>query len=229
MKQRMRSAMELSAAGRPLVGTRIANAHGTPGTLGCFGLTLDDRQPVMLTSHHVLFGAGGLEQEPVWLVEGASATPLGRTRHGRRGAVRHGGADVHVDCATAGLEGVMPGMTLVPETAGRVSAVGAIVHKVGAATGATRGIVSDTNYSETVSIEGRKVSTHGQILVRAEDPAAPFSAVGDSGAALRNADGEVVGLLWGRSARGDALACPIEPVLWVLHVQLARVLESGAR
>jgi endonuclease G len=221
--------MELSAAGRPLVGTRIANARGTPGTLGCFGLTLDDRQPVMLTSHHVLFGAGGLEQEPVWLVEGASATPVGRTRHGKRGAVRHGGADFHVDCATAGFEGLRQGVTLVPESAGSVPSVGAIVHKVGAATGATRGVVADTNYSETVSIEGRSVSTLGQILVRAENPAAPFSAAGDSGAALRNEDGAVIGLIWGRSTNGGALACPIAPVLWVLHVQLARVAESGTR
>jgi hypothetical protein len=80
-----------------------------------------------------------------------------------------------------------------------------------------------------VSIGGRTVNTCGQILVRSEDPSQPFNIAGDSGAALRSADGKVIGLVWGLSAQGDALACPIAPVLWVLHVQLARAIAPGER
>ena len=217
-----RSAVSLRA------GARIANARGTPGTLGCFALTLDDDKPVMLTCQHVLFGAGAREQEPVWLADDAPVR-VARTRHGRRGTLRHASNDVYVDCATAELEAVADDRRFIPETTVPPVSAGDTVHKVGASTGTTRGRVSDPNYSETVSIGGRNVATTGQILIRSEDPARPFNAAGDSGAALRNEEGAVIGLIWGRSANGGALACPIAPVLWVLHVRLARAVESGAR
>jgi len=208
------------------VGARIANSRGTPGTLGCFALTLDDRKPVMLTSQHVLFGAGGQEQEPVWMADGATTSRIARTRHGRRGTVHHGDIGVHVDCAMADL--TTTDGTFVPEAAGAFPAVGHKVHKVGASTGTTSGTVLDTDFSETVRIEGRTVDACAQILVGA-GAGETFHAAGDSGAALRNDEGEVVGLIWGASARGDAIACPIAPVLWVLHVQLARRVASGVR
>ncbi len=206
-------------------GARIANARGIPGTLGCFALTLDEEKPVMLTSEHVLFGAGAREQEPVWLPE-VEPIRVARTRHGRRGTVRHASNDVYVDCATAELE-LANDSRFIPESAAPAVSAGDTVHKVGASTGTTRGTISDAYYSETVSIGGRNVRTSGQILVRSENPAQPFNAAGDSGAALRNEDGAVVGLLWGVSASGDALACPIAPVLWLLNIRLARIVSSG--
>ena len=123
MKRRMRSAWELQAAKGLFVGARIANARGTPGTLGCFALTLDDRKPVLLTSEHVLFGAGGREQEPVSLVNGAP-TRVARARHGRRGVVRHASNDVYVDCATAELDAVDAGWSFEPEAAGPPASAG---------------------------------------------------------------------------------------------------------
>jgi hypothetical protein len=225
MKQRMQSALQ--TANGLFVGARIANARGTPGTLGLFALTLDDHKPVLLTSEHVLFGAGGREQEPVWLVDGAS-TPVARTRHGRRGVVRHASNDIYVDCATAELAMAGAGRSFEPEAAGLPAAAGEAVHKIGAASGTTHGRIAHANYSETVRIGGRAVNTCGQILVRPEDPSRPFNIAGDSGAALRSADGKVIGLVWGTSAQGGALACPIAPVLWVLHVQLARAISPGA-
>ena len=208
---------------------RIANARGTPGTLGCFALTLDDRKPVMLTSEHVLFGAGGREQEPVWLIEGGASTRVARTRHGRRGTVHDGDADLHVDCATAELECVGD-LTFEPEAAGKPAAVGDAVHQIGAVSGVMRGAVARTNDSADGAYR-RPLGRDARADPRAPriDPARPFNTAGDSGAALRNERGAVVGLVWGRSADGGALACPIAPVLRVLHVQLARMIESGAR
>jgi hypothetical protein len=226
MKQRMQGALQ--AANGLFVGARIANARGTPGTLGFFALTLDDRKPVLLTNEHVLFGAGGREQEPVWLVDGGSA-PVARTRHGRRGVVRHASNEIYVDCATAELRSADTGWSFEPEATGLPVAAGDAVHKIGAASGTTYGRIAHANYSETVSVGGRAVDTLGQILVRGEDPSKPFHVAGDSGAALRSADGKVIGLLWGESAHGGALACPIAPVLWVLHVQLARAIAPGGR
>jgi endonuclease G, mitochondrial len=226
MKQRMQGATELRATHRLVVGARIANARGTPGTLGCFALTLDDRRPVLLTSEHVLFGAGGREREPVCVLDGA--VRVGSTRHGRRGLVRHASDDVYVDCATAELDREDAG-SFAPDVPGDPVAAGDAVHKIGATTGTTRGRVAHANYSETLSLAGRSVHVRGQILVRPDDPAKPFNIAGDSGAALRGADGKVVGLVWGVSAQGGALACPIAPVLWVLHVQLARATAADER
>jgi len=228
----MPDAFDLPSAGSLRVGARIANARGVPGTLGCFALSLDDRRPLLLTSQHVLFGAGAREQEPVWaLPDPGGATPdrpIGRTRHGRRALLRHADCDVHVDCATADLDARQAvACRLTPVRAGDLPEPGDAVHKLNGVNDATHGTVLATNHSEQVVIEGRSFEVRGQILVRARETAQPFSKPGDSGAALCDEDGAVVGLLWGTSARGDALACPIEPVLWVLHVELARVTENA--
>jgi hypothetical protein len=94
--------------------------------------------------------------------------------------------------------------------------------KTGGATGLTEGIVVDVARTERARASGRSHDAPGQIAVRSRTPGRAFSAYGDSGAALRTADGAVVGLLWGRNARGESVACPIAPVLWVLHARLAR-------
>src|SRR5580698_11098037 len=98
----MRAPESVPARG-PRAGARIANSRGVPGTLGCCGLTLDDGRPVFVSSHHVLFGAGGREQELVQvdLETGRGLVSLARTRHGRHGSVRVDQTDVHIDCATA--------------------------------------------------------------------------------------------------------------------------------
>ena len=209
-------------------GARIVNSRGILGTLGCFALTLDDRRVVFLTSQHVLFGAGAREQEPVWLHDAATRRRAGRTRHGRRGIVKHGGREVHVDCATAELDAALVGEAgFTTQSPGADLACGQSVHMLGAATGATHGIVISTSHSEQVVIEGRAFEVRGQILVRTREPARTFSRPGDSGATLHDAEGAVVGLLWGTSSRGDAIACPIAPVLWVLHVELAHMTENA--
>jgi hypothetical protein len=215
-------------------GARIANARGIPGTLGCFALTLDDRRLVFLTSHHVLFGGGAGEQEPVSITvqgERRSSYRIGRSRHGRCGTVSHCGMSVHVDCATAELElrTAPEGCRVVEESASQTAALSAgdRVTKIGAATATTHGIVLDTDFADHALVNGRRHETRGQILVRPLRPGETFTANGDSGAVLRNHDGVVVGLLWGADARGYGLACPIAPVLRILHVCLARLESTG--
>lgn len=136
----------------------------------------------------------------------------------------HEGTQFHVDCATAELDPqfVPREFHLAPEGTESALVPGDRVSKAAAVTGSTEGIVVDTSYSDTVRAEGRRCTTPGQILVRPRAAGDVFSADGDSGAVLRNADGAVVGLLWGVDARGFGLACPIAPVLWVLQLRLVQ-------
>lgn len=215
-------------------GAAIVNAKGVPGTLGCLAITLHDRRLVLATSHHVLFGGGAGEHDRVWLVRGTheqrSFACAGRAGYGRAGTVRHGDGTVHVDCAVAELDSqaVSPGSRIVEDAASDLPplAPGDLVTKTGAATGSTHGVVVDVDYVARLLVAGKWHEAPGQILVRSAARGSPFSAEGDSGAVLRNECGAVVGLLWGANTRGDGIACPIAPVLYVLNIRLARVLPS---
>lgn len=213
----------------PLDGVLIANARGVPGTLGCLGVTLHGGETVLISAWHVLFGAGAGEGEPVWCLEGEPPAfrRLGRALYGRLGTVNPGGSACHVDCAVAVLEvGALPaGWCVVPSRADDAPLLkpGARVTKTGAATGTTAGVVVDVAYPGVSCVEGRIRTAPGQILVRAAEDGAPFSAEGDSGAVLRDGAGRPVGLLWGVDHRGGSLASPIGPVLRVLDVRVARL------
>lgn len=228
----MRSARKLPTLSDITEGAAIANAKGIPGTLGCLALTRDDDRLVFLTSHHVLFGVGAKEQNAVWLAardNRDSMQPVARTRHGRCGTVTDSGTDIFVDCAVAEVDPrlVPQEYRIVPEGGGSTPVPGDRVSKTGAGTGRTEGIVVDTNYTDTIRVAGRKITAAGQILARPVVPGDIFSASGDSGAVLRSADGAVIGLLWGVDARGFGLACPIAPVLWVLHLYLAYITPKA--
>src|SRR5947208_238395 len=54
---------------RPQLGAKIANSRGVPGTLGCIARTLHDKQTVLLSNWHVLFGNDGCKDGEVWLVD----------------------------------------------------------------------------------------------------------------------------------------------------------------
>jgi hypothetical protein len=140
--------------------------------------------------------------------------------------------DVHIDCATVELDDqtMLQGVRVVEDCTNHNPTVksGDLVTKIGAATGTTHGIVEDTAFSHIASVNGRSYKTIGQILVRPLVHADTFTADGDSGAALQDREGHVVGLLWGADARGYGLACPIAPVLRVLHVCLARFQPTRA-
>lgn len=227
----MLNALEPSVNGCLRDGATIVNANGVHGTLGCLALTQDNNQLVFLTSYHVLFGAGAREQDGVWHAVYDSRRPLqriARTRHGRSGTVTYRGMNIFVDCATAEPDRqlVSPECRLVADDGESIVGPGDRVTKVGAATGCTEGIVVDTNYSDMIRIEGRRYATSNQILVQPVVAGDIFSNDGDSGAVLRNVDGAIVGLLWAVDARGFGLACPIAPVLWLLHLRLAHLAQQ---
>ena len=214
-------------------GAAVVNACGVPGSIGCFALTLHESQPVLLTSHHVLFGAGAQAQAPVRLLhrtaEVHGSKNIGAAGWGRRGLVRYDDRDVFVDCAVVQLDArivLQQGWGTQEPCATGVPVPGASVTKTGAATGLTAGVVVDVEHTATVDIDGRRCDAPGQILIRSQVRGRTFSAAGDSGAVLRDERGAIVGLLWGVTAAGDAIACPIAPVLWLLHLQPVRLLPA---
>ena len=210
-----------SPVGRIRAGARIANARGIAGVCGCFAVSLDDGRPMLLSCEHVLFGGGAKPGAPVLALEEESKR-IGHTRHGRRGLIDHEHRKVHVDCASAELApAVADSLHLARCAPARVPEREAWV-TMQIDGDVTQGIVADTEYQGPARIAGRDFATSGQILVKSQHSGVAFGQRGDSGAALRDADGAVVGLVWGATPTGEALACPIAPVLWLLHVELAR-------
>jgi hypothetical protein len=212
----------------PVEGQRVANARGVPGTLGCVAIAFDD-ESVMLTSHHVLFGAGSVAGDPVWLVDETGRTrsfrALGRSRFGRLGTVAFDGSDYFVDCAVASLEGeagAADSWCAVLDSSA-TAAAGARVWKSGSESGVTEGVVVDVAYPDLAFVEGRARPAPRQILIGPASPGETFTAEGDSGAVLRDERGRVVGLLWGANHRAEGVACHIAPVLDVLKIRMTRV------
>jgi len=206
-------------------GARIVNARGVPGTLACVVRSLSDGAPMLLTAHHVLFGAGARALDALFCnggVERDGLIRIGVARYGRFGTVIHEGASTHIDCAVASLDEWLAA-TIAPFSpdisAGRAN-VGDRVTKVGAGTGLTSGIVVDDAFDDTMHTDGRTRIAPRQLLIRSLTPHTPFSGAGDSGAMILNASAHPVGLLTGLTAAGDAVACHIAPVLRVLHLAL---------
>lgn len=192
------------------VGARIANGRGVPGTLGAVAIRRHDGVPVLLSSHHVLFG-GAVAGEPVWSMPGLQR--LGSTLYGRLGSVIYDGRACHVDCAVASIDDDISDWQL-EEPPPRVRP-GAVVTLDGGARGVVaRGVVADVR-----DLDGAP----GQILVRSLVPGEPFSVKGDSGAVLRDQDGAAVGLVWGATPTGETIASPLGPVLDVLGIDLVRL------
>jgi hypothetical protein len=191
------------------------SSRGIPGTAGALAHTLHDGRRVLLTTWHVLFGSDGVDDGPVSFVDDGRLSPAGRALYGKIGTIRIGDEDVHVDCAVAAYDGERR-CTPREHTAARA---GDRVTKSGAATGTTEGVVIRVDASDDVTIDGRVLRTSRQILVRSLD-GSPFSAPGDSGALLLDADQRAVGLLWGVNTRGEGVACPIAPVLYAMNITL---------
>jgi hypothetical protein len=183
---------------------------------------------VLLTTWHTLFARHASWQDTIWLVTEVLGVrgyrQLGRTLLGRIGTLRFEGEDYFVDCAAGSCSGLSSTAgdgvsSALPAIAGVDRArVGAAVTKAGAATGTTRGIVVDTAYCASVCIDGRMQAAPRQLLVCPVDGSEAFSDLGDSGALVVDGQRRAIGLLWGTTARGEGVACPIGPVLHALNI-----------
>ncbi|MFE9775612.1 hypothetical protein ACFYOV_28890 [Streptomyces sp. NPDC005931] len=217
---------------------RIVNARGVPGVVGALV-----RDPggvsYLLSSHHVVFGAGAQEGDAVWALPPTAdpgdpgvPTRLGRGRRGHLGLVKFAGETCFVDGALIELDDAADRPAWLREALTGAwprevaqAEPGAPVHKRGPATGLTQGTLLDVAYPDRPFIEGHTWTAPGQLLVASQDPDRAFSAPGDSGAPLLDEQGHIVGLLWGATAAGDGVACPAEPLLHRLGVVPFGVFE----
>ncbi|HET6669330.1 MAG TPA: hypothetical protein VFH15_03770 [Pyrinomonadaceae bacterium] len=216
---------------QPRVGAGIINSKGVPGTLGCTAYTLHTGQAVLLSTWHVLFGNDADEERVVWLIneadDGLGLSGIGNTLYGKIGTVQFAGGNYYLDCAIASYTETPTVLASQTRTKSPtfinghgIAQLGDVVTKIGAATGVTRGIVADVNYSDSASPRDKGQLTPGQLLLRPLEEDKLFSADGDSGAVVVDAANKVVGLLWGTNVRGEGVACPIAPVLYAMNITL---------
>jgi hypothetical protein len=217
-------------------GGPIANSRGVSGTLGCFARSEALGVAVLVSSHHVLYGGDARDGESAWRPNHAGGLfrhEVARLMAGVFGVVAFEGRPVFVDVAVAALlPRVVPGGSIKGlfdeiAVAGCAPAVpGQTVRKIGATTDFTTGVVVDVSYPAVTP--GGEVRP-GQILIRPlggyVDPIERtnvFADEGDSGAAVVDDLGRVVGVHWGSAPLGDAttagVACPIGPALDALRI-----------
>jgi len=222
--------LQLSRKGRVL---HIHNVSGIPGTAGA--LVRDRRgNHYLLSNHHVVFGRNGREGHPIWATpaptDHCSTAPV-IVGHATGGTIGHSvcrGETYFVDCALVKLESPdrfppwLRAALAGPWPTGAAAAIPDLqVIKHGPTTGTTTGAITDAAYPDSALIEQRTVRAPNQLLIRSIDPDLNFAAPGDSGAAVVDRRGLIVGVLWGSNAAGEGVACPIEPVLATLDVVLA--------
>jgi hypothetical protein len=215
---------------------KVVNAKGVPGTLGCLARTRREGRPVLVTTWHVLFGRGAREGDPVWLLDEPNGARryefAGHALFGRSNTIRYCGESFHVDCGIASwlyplepLQGAgAPSGPAPPPPISLPGAVhrGEIVSKTGAATGTTTGVIVDADFCSVAQVDGRFLKIPRQILICSLAEDQPFSRAGDSGALVVNSRDEGVGLLWGTTARGEAVACHLAPALYALDIAWPR-------
>lgn len=212
-----------SKAGMP-----IANSKGVPGTLGCF-VTFGDEERGLLSNHHILFGREAGEAEPIWLIEylaegGHLCQEIGANARGFIGSYSYRDQSYYLDGAVGKLN---EAARIVNEEKATVNGLatlektlpGTRVKKMGSGTGYSEGMVVDVNYPDRAFVDGEAYDAPNQLLVSPLGEGA-FSKDGDSGSVLLDEQNLVVGLLWGSNARGEGVACPIEPLVEALGVEM---------
>jgi hypothetical protein len=201
-----------------MTGTQLAR-----GTLGCFATRISDGSQVLLSNWHVLAAGGGHNGDRIYQPAPTSIPPVdladlplrpqdgddaigkivqtvinntvdcGIARLDLSSWCRSCGLDFHDEINAISVGGHPPGNGIVGQ---RAAAGGMNVFKVGQHTGRTAGRVVDPHaHSFTITEGGVNYTFDGQILISSTD-ANPFSRRGDSGSAIIDQDGYIVGLLF---------------------------------
>lgn len=202
-----------------LVGGIMVTGSGGSGTLGCF-VTIGAGTAVhMLSNHHVLYGSSGSAGDLVGQPYGAcdlcccKCCEVAKLVNGVVGV--SGGTNNIVDAAVAILMGqtvtdtkttaylnTIPGIG--PIFGSGTAVMGETLRKVGISTGLTSGTVTSltSNFSVDMGSPGfpNLVAYTNQIDVTAPN----YSEGGDSGAAVVNATGQVVGLHFAGDVNGGS-------------------------
>jgi hypothetical protein len=201
------------------------------GTFGCTATLTSDKSIVLLSCAHVLQAHGGAKGN--WVYQPAagsfSVSPADTPAHLGDGHTRIARIvdakmtdkvdaavarlDLSSCCRCCGLdydneilglsENQKPPSNKLVGT--RPAVAGTTVYKVGAATYRTVGRVRfDTNGPDfPLRFEGNEYNFTGQIQIKSDDPAEPFSDGGDSGSVVVDEEGYAVGLLFGQFPLGD--------------------------
>ena len=199
---------------RPIAaGTLVSSSSGISGTIGAIWYGASDGRPRLVGAGHV-FGAVGA---PVWQPApcgkpDCTCNQVGTVERSAGDIIELDGHRYYIDCAIATLEEDVP-FDDGPRAEIARACVGMRVHKHGAASGVTRGVILDACHEDTPHAGG---PAPNQILIRGLEGV--FSTLGDSGALVFDEDKRPIGMLWGSSTSGEAVACHLAPVLHALAV-----------
>ena len=211
---------------------RIANAAGVPGTVGAV-VRGEDGAALLLANHHVVFGDGAAVGDRVCaLDDDGRPVHIGYGLRGRLGRVTYAGQTHFVDCALVDLrprqdlpDWVIAGLDALPRT-GASARPGLAVQKVGPSTGHTHGVISAVEHFDAPFISGQAFQAPKQLLIESAETELRFCSQGDSGAAVADSSGRMVGLLWGTNGTSNGIASPIGPILHSLGVTLDEVSDG---
>ncbi len=209
-------------------GVSVGHFKITAGTLGC--LVRSGRTQFMLSNNHVLADSNaGSTGDPILQpgsYDGGQNPRDAIARLSKFVPIQFGGTLNYVDCAIAELDagagaprniayGKLGATPVAPK-------VNLLVKKAGRTTQATRGRITDVNFTGRVGYGTAGTATFAQqFIVRAQGKV-PFSAGGDSGSLIMTQAGnKPVGLLFaGSETSGYTIANPIARVLADLGVTI---------
>jgi hypothetical protein len=233
------------------------------GTLGCFATRTSDGSQVLLSNWHVLAANGGRNGDRVYQPAPTSIAPVdladvplrpqdgddaigkivqtvvtnsvdcGIARLDLSSWCRSCGLDFHDEINAISVGGHPPTNGIVGQ---RAAVGGMTVFKVGQHTGRTAGHVVDAHApSFTITQGGTSYTFDAQIQIASTD-ANPFSRRGDSGSAIIDQDGYIVGLLFSGNTlnppQDRTMANHIEDVCTALGVTInfaGAAHHAGAR
>lgn len=212
-------------------GISVGHLAITAGTIGALvrdtGRT-DNGKRYILSNNHVLANCNSAQVgDAIWQpgpADGGTAADQIATL-ARFATLSFTGTDNRVDAAIAELtpDTVAGDICSIGPLAGRVApARNLTVLKHGRTTGQTRGVITDVDADIQVSYPGFGVARFiNTIVIRGVPPTTPFSAGGDSGSLIVDANHRACALLFaGSSAQDVTFANPLSAVLSRLKVRL---------